>query len=98
MIAHSYISDSAPDTIFDDIEGFAKDLMKNRRAPRGSRKSIKCRSFGGISNASSGNKHGGGRLSRCRQGGNRNVGSRQKPRAKRQRTTKSRGKKPSSKV
>jgi hypothetical protein len=100
MIAHSYISDSAPNTMFDDVEDFAKNLMEKGRTSRGGRKPSRSRSFGGISKAFGGSRHGGGRLSGSGGGGRygggskrgRHGGGRQKPRAKHQRVTKGRGK------
>lgn len=78
MIAHSYISDTTPDAILDIAEGFPNELgFKEERKSRRGPKSIRMKGFGGIRKASGG-----------RQGGNRG-----KPRAKRQKTTRGRGKK-----
>ncbi|KAG0581397.1 hypothetical protein KC19_4G248200 [Ceratodon purpureus] len=105
MIAHSYISDSAPETMFDDVDGFPKDVPKKGRTSKGGRKSTRGRGFGGISKASTGGRHGGigsrhGGIGRGhgRLGGGRHGGGRQKPRAKRQKITKGRGKRTTSKL
>jgi len=82
MIAHSYISDGTPDINFDIVDGFPNELnFKEGRKMRRGQKSTKGRSLGGIHKASSGSRHGGRKASKsC---------------AKRQRTTKGRGKKSS---
>lgn len=85
MIAHSYISDSTPERIFDNIEGFPNEpnFTKGREVRRG-RKSTKGRSFGGIHKASSTSRQGGGKTNKTRTKG--------------QRSTKGRGKKSSSRL